>query len=82
MKFSLTRARKARSSIAVVCVATVLPCVAWPLGAQSQDSARTAADSARRIERVLVRAIRASDAAPIAQKTIDRAEIRQRKSFL
>ena len=40
------------------------------------DSAR--ADSARRIERVLVTAIRTSSTAPITQKTIERAVIRQR----
>jgi len=61
-----------------VVAATVLSSLAQPLGAQATDSARTAADSGRRIERVLVRAIRASDAAPIAQKTIDRAVITQR----
>ena len=46
--------------------------------AQRADSARAASDSARRIEQVLVRAIRASDAAPIAQKTINRAAIAER----
>ncbi len=40
------------------------------------DSAR--ADSARRIERVLVTAIRASSTAPVTQKTVERAAIRQR----
>ena len=86
MKSSLTRARKARpcarrpiaTPLAILCATSVLSFVAQPLGAQSKDSARTAADSGHRIERVLVRAIRASDAAPIAQKTIDRAVIRQR----
>lgn len=62
----------------------VAACVALsglPLRAQSTtDSARSAsADSARRIERVVVNAIRASDAAPIAQKTIGRATITQRQ---
>jgi iron complex outermembrane receptor protein len=47
--------------------------------AQQVDSTRTGADSARRIEQVLVTAIRASDAAPIAQKTIPAATIRQRQ---
>ncbi len=86
MKSSLTRVRKARpcarrpiaTPLAILCATSVLSFVAQPLGAQSKDSARTAADSGHRIERVLVRAIRASDAAPIAQKTIDRAVIRQR----
>jgi iron complex outermembrane recepter protein len=41
------------------------------------DSAR-ADSAARKIEGVLVRAIRAGDAAPIAQKTIDKAAIEQR----
>ncbi len=64
-----------RAAIAPI-AALVLP---WhALRAQLPDSARAAADSARRIERVLVRAIRASDAAPIAQKTIDRAVITER----
>lgn len=99
MKFSLTRARMARprrcvsthssalcsiaTSIAILAATSALSAVATPVGAQSKDSARTAADSghrveAHRIERVLVRAIRASDVAPIAQKTIDRAVITQR----
>jgi iron complex outermembrane recepter protein len=43
----------------------------------ARDSAR--ADSARKIERVLVTAIRAAEAAPIAQKTISAATIRQRQ---
>lgn len=42
------------------------------------DSLRQRADSARRVERVVVTAIRASDAAPIAQSTIDRPAIRAR----
>ena len=70
--------RPIATPLAILCATSVLSFVAQPLGAQSKDSARTAADSGHRIERVLVRAIRASDAAPIAQKTIDRAVIRQR----
>ncbi|WP_411279094.1 TonB-dependent receptor [Gemmatimonas sp.] len=71
------------TSIAILAATSALSAVATPVGAQSKDSARTAADSghrveAHRIERVLVRAIRASDVAPIAQKTIDRAVITQR----
>ena len=50
---------------------------ATPLAAQT-DTTRAAADTARRIERVLVTAIRASDAAPIAEKTIPRAAIARR----
>ncbi|MCC6929627.1 MAG: TonB-dependent receptor [Gemmatimonadaceae bacterium] len=59
---------------------------AWSssLAAQARDTlpARrdsVPGDSVRRIERVLVTAIRASDAAPIAQKTIPAAAIRQRQ---
>ena len=48
------------------------------LVAQS-DTLRTAADSARRIERVLVTAIRAAGAAPIAEKTLARPEIVRRQ---
>ncbi len=50
------------------------------LPAQTPDTTSRAAasDSARRIERVLVRAIRASDKAPISQKTIERGVITQR----
>ena len=87
--FSTIRTRSARSwmrasaasfyTFVVACVAPSLG--ASPLGAQSTtDSARSAsADSARRIERVVVNAIRASDMAPIAQKTINRAAITQRQ---
>ncbi|MEP7381284.1 MAG: TonB-dependent receptor [Gemmatimonadota bacterium] len=48
-------------------------------GAQAVDSSRVGADSARRIEQVLVTAFRASDGAPIAQTTIPAATIRQRQ---
>lgn len=80
--------RSVATSIATLSAVTVLSLVGQPLRAQSRDSVRAAADSAHRteahrieahrIERVLVRAIRASDAAPIAQKTIERAVITQR----
>lgn len=53
--------------------------VAAGAGAQATDTIRTAADSARRIEAVLVTAIRAADEAPISQKTIPAATIRQRQ---
>lgn len=58
--------------------------VASSASAQVADTVRTArdsarADSARKIERVLVTAIRAAEAAPIAQKTISAATIRQRQ---
>jgi len=61
--------------------ASLLSLAGIPLGAQLRpDSARTAAaaDSMRRIERVLVRAIRANEQAPISQTTIGRAAITQR----
>lgn len=50
-----------------------------PAYGQGADSTRARADSARRIEHVLVTAIRASEQAPIAQKTIPAATIRQRQ---
>ena len=61
--------------------ASLLSLAGIPLGAQLRpDSARTAAaaDSMRRIEGVLVRAIRANEQAPISQTTIGRAAITQR----
>ncbi len=74
-----------------IATTTVVPCAisiarsflvlgisASVLHAQARDTVRSPADSGRRMERVLVRAIRASDAAPIAQKTIDRDVITQR----
>ncbi len=48
-------------------------------GAQQADTSRTQSDSARRIERVTVSAIRASNAAPISQKTIGRSTIERRQ---
>lgn len=58
--------------------------IASSASAQVADTLKTAgdsarADSARKIERVLVTAIRAAEAAPIAQKTISAATIRQRQ---
>ena len=61
--------------------ASLLSLAGMSLGAQIRpDSARTAAaaDSMRRIEGVLVRAIRANEQAPISQTTIGRAAITQR----
>ncbi|MEY4855838.1 MAG: hypothetical protein RLZZ97_668, partial [Gemmatimonadota bacterium] len=61
--------------------AALLTVAAASLGAQSRsDSAKVAAkaDSVRRIEGVLVRAIRANEQAPISQTTIGRAAITQR----
>jgi iron complex outermembrane receptor protein len=49
------------------------------LAAQAKDSSRAGADSARRMERILITAIRASEVAPIAQKTIPHAAIAQRQ---
>ncbi|MFN8582173.1 MAG: TonB-dependent receptor plug domain-containing protein [Gemmatimonadaceae bacterium] len=43
------------------------------------DSSRAHPDSARRIEQVLVTAIRASNLAPIAQKTVSRGELARRQ---
>ena len=65
-------------------IAPALLLVAGPAAAQVVDTLRARGDSARadsvrRIERVLVTAIRASDAAPIAQTTIPAVTIRQRQ---
>lgn len=57
---------------------TVLATWPAPSGAQA-DTTRAARDSAQRIERVLVSAIRASEVAPIAAKTIDRPAIVRRQ---
>lgn len=46
--------------------------------AQARSDSTAAADSARRVEGVLVRAIRANELAPISQRTIGRTEITQR----
>lgn len=79
------RARASRPSPRphrVACLAILLSAfVGTPptLQAQARDTTRAAGDSAQRIERVLVSAIRASDVAPIAQKTIARHTIAQRQ---
>jgi iron complex outermembrane recepter protein len=76
---STVRAR----ACAVVCTlataagALVTP-LANPLSAQQRDSTSRADSSARRIEGVLVQAIRAGNDAPIAQKTIGKASLTQR----
>ncbi len=79
---SFSETRAARRCVACVChaiVAFAMMYVAAPLSAQRVDTVRTQPDSARRMERVLVTAIRASDAAPIAQTTLNRATITQRQ---
>lgn len=53
-----------------------------PVAAQATDTTRStgaAPDSARRIEQVLVTALRAGERAPISQKTIEAPVIRQRQ---
>ena len=89
----LPRARNARparrtvgalSTHVAFLTAAALAAFSAPLAAQVRDTLPTRADSAkgdsaRHMERVLVTAIRASDAAPIAQKTIPAAAIRQRQ---
>lgn len=78
------RLRRARRPL-VAATASLFAAVSAPAAQQSPDTiARTAsdtahADSARRLEGVLVRAIRAADAAPIAQRTVDRATITRRQ---
>ncbi len=66
-------ARHVRASRILILCACVI--VTRPAGGQVSDSAR--ADTGR-LERVIVRAIRGGEAAPIAQTTIDRATIRRR----
>ena len=69
--------RRLRASTASACLLLVVaPISGW---AQRVDSTLSAPDSARRMEQVLVTAIRAADAAPIAQKTIPLATIRERQ---
>lgn len=89
----LPRARNARparrtvgalSTHVAFLTAAALAAFSAPLAAQVRDTLPTRADSAkgdsaRHMERVLVTAFRASDAAPIAQKTIPAAAIRQRQ---
>ena len=73
---SNARLRRARRPM----VALFVVAVSAPAAAQSTKADSVAhADSARRIESVLVRAIRGGDAAPIAQKTVDRATITRRQ---
>lgn len=69
--------RRATASSAIACL--LLAAASIPAHAQHADSTGAAPDSARRIEQVLVTAIRAADAAPISQKTIPAATIRQRQ---
>ncbi|MBC7896084.1 MAG: TonB-dependent receptor, partial [Cytophagaceae bacterium] len=77
MKSCLQWARESRPCVRYA-LALVLAASPIAVAAQS-DSSRAAADSGRRIERVLVTAIRASEVAPIAQKTIGRPAIVQRQ---
>ncbi|MGQ0648455.1 MAG: TonB-dependent receptor [Gemmatimonadaceae bacterium] len=74
--------RRARATARLTILTTSVLCSFGgpaPSWAQSADTTRAASDTARRIERVLVSAIRASDAAPIAQTTITRRTITQRQ---
>ena len=75
-----TRIARVTAAVAATIIVSVgavsAPLSAQRPGATAADSAH--ADSARRIERVLVTAIRASDTAPITQKTVERDAIRQR----
>lgn len=85
----LSRARIARSARAsgnarhAIAILTMSGAIAaaWPTAveAQATDTTRTAADTGRRLEGVLVTAIRADSGAPITQKTIPAATIRQRQ---
>ncbi len=71
-----SRARRLVRLAVLVSALTVIPAASQ---AQARDTARTVADTAQRMERVLVSAIRASDAAPIAEKTIGQHTIAQRQ---
>ena len=71
--------RTARSAIASLTTAWLVLGAPLRLAAQVADTSRIASDSARRIEQVLVTAIRASNGAPIAQTTLARTTIRQRQ---
>ena len=72
-------ARPARCAIATLRILGLALGAPLHVTAQVADTSRAAVDSSRRIERVLVTAIRASNAAPIAQTTIPLATIRQRQ---
>jgi iron complex outermembrane receptor protein len=71
-----SRSAAARHIAALV---IALPLSARPAASQAADTTRATADSARRIEQVLVTAIRADERAPISQKTITAPAIRQRQ---
>lgn len=77
---SARASRDARHAIAILTVSGALAsaCPA-AVAAQATDTTRAAADTGRRLEGVLVTAIRAASGAPIAQKTIPAATIRQRQ---
>lgn len=72
-----SRARVRRATPHIV-ITAVLAMAATQTPAQAARDTVTRGDSARRLESVLVRAIRAESVAPIAQKTIGRAQLEQR----
>jgi iron complex outermembrane recepter protein len=84
MRSSLSRARASRPSASALAWAAASLLIAQlvatgPAAGQAADTSRTASDTARRIEQVLVTAIRADERAPISQKTISAAAIRRRQ---
>ncbi len=82
---SLGRLTSARRPLVATLRIAALSCIAPSLLTVRADAqvaktdTTTRPDSARRIESVLVRAIRGGDAAPISQKTVDRATIARRQ---
>src|SRR5262245_22692785 len=67
-------------TIALLAIVPAISFTFAPLSASAQSPDSTRRDSTRKLEAVTVSAIRARTDAPIAQSTIDAAEI-QRRSF-
>lgn len=68
-----------RTCRSIACLVFACAATSRMLVAQGKDSSRTSADSVRRLEKILVTALRAAEVAPIAQKTVPRAAIVQRQ---
>ena len=85
LEMGFNRNRSTSKIIASVALATTFGGAIGELEAQVRRTVQppvdsAVADSARRIERVLVSAIRSSDAAPVTQKTIER-DVIDRRNF-
>ncbi len=72
------RTRHVHAAHACTLLALLAAAIPASLDGQARPDSAARSDSARRIEGVLVRAIRADNTAPIAQTTINRAAITQR----